>query len=361
MIIKKYVADTMNEALSMIKMELGPEAIIVSKRSIKQRGFLGRFLPKRLEVTAAIDDTPKREPIQVQKSHTPMEMAAKKEMETELNEVKEMLQKLIEDKDKDKEVKKDKRIGIKKFLLERDVSEEVVDSLAKNARKKEKYKDVPRLTDSAIVEEIGDVLNVECTREGRVHAFIGPTGVGKTTTIAKIAAIEALNTKKRVGLITIDTYRIGAVEQLKIYADILGLPFEVINSTDDIERAFDHLKDCESIFLDTTGRSIKNIMQLSELKLYLDRIKPDTIYLVVSMTTKYHDLLQILGGFETMDYNRLILTKFDETSTYGSVLNAAYNSKAPISYVTTGQNVPDDIREATREKLLELIVGEGNI
>lgn len=363
MIIKKYVADTMNEALSMIKMELGSEAIIVSKRSIKQRGFLGRFLPKRLEVTAAIDDGPKKEPVLLQKSYASLETNNSKAMESELNEVKEMLQKLIEDKDKgkDKEIKKDKRIGIKKLLIERDVSEEVIESLAKDARKKEKYKDMPRLTDSVILEEIGDILNVDCTREGRVHAFIGPTGVGKTTTIAKIAALEALNTKKKVGLITVDTYRIGAVEQLKIYADILGLPFEVINSTDDIDRAFDHLKDCDSIFLDTTGRSIKNIMQLSELKLYLDRIKPDTIYLVVSMTTKYHDLMQILDGFETMDYSRIILTKFDETTTYGSALNAAYCSKAPISYITTGQNVPDDIREASKDTLLELIVGGGSI
>jgi flagellar biosynthesis protein FlhF len=194
-----------------------------------------------------------------------------------------------------------------------------------------------------------------------VVALVGPTGVGKTTTIAKIAAIEALSTKKKVGLVTIDTYRIGAVEQLKIYADILGLPFEVINSTDDIERCFDNLKDCDSIFVDTTGRSIKNIMQLSELKLYLDRIKPDTTYLVVSMTTKYHDLLQILKGFGTMDYNRLILTKLDETTTYGSILNVAYNTKAPISYMTTGQNVPDDLKEAAKDMLLELVIGEGSI
>lgn len=361
MIIKKYIADTMNEALSMIKRELGPDAIIVSKRSVKQKGAIGLFLPKRLEITAALDDAPKREPVPSRRTEENVQPEYKLQMEKELNEVKDMLQKLVDDKDKEKTVRKEKKAGIRRLLLERDVSEEVIESIADDARKKEKYKNVPRLPDSAVIEEIADVFKVDYSKKGRVHAFIGPTGVGKTTTIAKLAAIEALNTKKRVGLLTIDTYRIGAVEQLKIYADILGLPFEVINSTDDIDKCFDNLKDCDSIFVDTTGRSIKNIMQLSELKLYLDKIKPDTIYLVVSMTTKYHDLLQTLNSFETMEYNRLILTKFDETTTYGSVLNAAYNSRAPISFITMGQNVPDDIREATREKLMDLVIGEGSI
>lgn len=359
MIIRKYIADTMSEALNMIKLELGPEAIIVSKRSIKSKGFMGVFLPKKLEVTAALDEFRSKEPPKAERLEVVRDSAQKKDVEKELGEVKEMLQRLVDDKDKD--IKKEKKTGIRKQLMDRDVSEDVINSLSVHARKKEKYKNVVRLPDSALVDEITDLLKVDYSKEGRVHAFIGPTGVGKTTTIAKLAAIEALNTRKKVGLVTIDTYRIGAVEQLKTYADILGLPLEVINSTDDIEKSMDNLKECDSIFVDTTGRSIKNIMQLSELKLYLDRIKPDNTYLVVSMTTKYHDQLQILKGFSTMDYNRIILTKFDETTTYGSLLNVAYSAKVPLSYITIGQNVPDDITEATKEKLLDFVIGEGNI
>ncbi|HBM81488.1 MAG TPA: flagellar biosynthesis protein FlhF, partial [Clostridiaceae bacterium] len=160
---------------------------------------------------------------------------------------------------------------------------------------------------------------------------------------------------------TIDTYRIGAVEQLKIYADILGLPFEVVNTVGDIQRCFDRLGDCDSILVDTTGRSIKNAMQLSELKLYLDRIKPDVTYLTVSMTTKYIDLLEILKGFGQMNYNSIILTKLDETAAYGSILNVAYNAKVPISYIAVGQNVPDDIEKADKDKLLNLLIGEGRV
>lgn len=358
MIIRKYVADTMNEALNMIKFELGSEAIIVSKRSIKQKGFLGAFLPKKLEITAAVDDSTKNETPKVNERALEIKDAKdKKEIETELNEVKEMLQKLVDNK----KVKKDRKIGIKKHLIERDVSEEVLNGLLAKAKEKEEYKNVPRLPDCALTEQIHDIITTGAGVDGRIYAFIGPTGVGKTTTIAKLSAIKALNSNKKVGLITIDTYRIGAVEQLKIYADILGFPLEVINSVTDVERALENLKDCDMVFVDTTGRSIRNIMQLSELKLYLDKLKPDRIFLVVSMTTKYNDLLQILNGFSTMNYDSVILTKLDETTTYGSIVNIAYNTEAPISYITVGQNVPDDIQEAAREKLLDLVIGEGSI
>jgi flagellar biosynthesis protein FlhF len=355
MIIKKYVADTMNEALSLIKLEMGNDAIIVSKRMVKQKGLLGFFSPKKIEVTAAIDD--KKENPKIERTAEPKKEDEKSEIGQELTEVKEMLQKLVVT---NKE-KKEKRLGIKKLLIERDVSENVVNNIIRETKDKEEYKNIVRLPDSAIIDEIGKLINIDEEKEARIHAFIGPTGVGKTTSIAKLAAIKSLNTGKKVGLITIDTYRIGAVEQLKIYADILGLSLEVINSTNDIEKSLDNLKDCDYIFVDTTGRSIKNIMQLSELKLYLDRIKPDKTYLVISMTTKYHDLLQILNGFGSFNYNSIILTKFDETTTYGSLINVAFFSKAPISYISVGQNVPDDIEDASREKLLDLVIGEGSI
>ena len=357
MIIKKYVADTMNEALNLIKFEMGQEAIIVSKRMVKQKGLLGFFFSKRVEVTAAIDENRKNENTKNEGQVEIKKDNEKDEIGQELNEVKEMLRKLVVN---NKE-KKEKRLGIKKLLIEKDVSEEVLSNIISTIKRKEEYKNVSRLPDCAVIDEISNLIHIDEETEGRVHAFIGPTGVGKTTTIAKLAAIKSLNTGKKVGLITIDTYRIGAVEQLKIYADILGLPFEVINSTNDIEKSLDNLKDCDYIFVDTTGRSIKNVMQLSELKLYLDRIKPHKTYLVVSMTTKYHDLLQILNVFDSMNYNSIILTKFDETTTYGSLMNVAFFSKAPISYISVGQNVPDDIENATRERLLALVIGEESI
>ncbi|KPU44705.1 flagellar biosynthesis protein FlhF [Oxobacter pfennigii] len=360
MIIKKYVADTMNEALNLIRYELGPEAVIVSKRSIRQKGVMGLFLPKKLEVTAAIDESSKEDEIPEEETRPFAEELSKAEIEQEISEVKVMLQQLVENKEESKSNKKNrKNHGIKRILSERDVSEEVIEDLVNKAKEKDKYKGSSRLPDKAVIEEIEDRINVEKLGEGRLMAFVGPTGVGKTTTIAKLAALKALSSGKKVGLITIDTYRIGAVEQLRIYADILGLPFEVINHTRDVEKSIKNLSGCDYIYIDTTGRSVKNLMQLSELRMYLDKLKPDSITLVVSMTTKYNDLLKILDGFSAMNYDNIILTKFDETTTYGSILNVISNTKAPVSYIAIGQNVPDDIEEATKEKLLDLILGEG--
>lgn len=361
MIIKKYVADSMNDVLHMIRLEMGPEAVIISRRNIRQKGFFGRFKPKKLEVTAAVDELVKKSMPIPDRTEEIKESFERREVEQELSEVKEMLQKLIDNNDKPKDAKKEKKTGIRKMLCDRDVSDDVIDLITSKAKNKSEYKDLSRLPDSAILDGIKDVIKAGPVLNGRIHAFIGPTGVGKTTTIAKIAAMYSLNQKKKVGLITIDTYRIGAVEQLKIYADILELPLEVVNSMEDIQRALNNLKDCDIILVDTTGRSIKNIMQLSELKLYLGKLKPDMVYLVVSMTTKYNDLIQILNGFSTMDYNSVILTKLDETSTYGSVLNVACNTEVPISYITVGQNVPDDIEVATSDRLVDLVAGEGNI
>jgi flagellar biosynthetic protein FlhF len=357
LIIKKYIADTMNEAINLIKFELGPEAVIISKRSIKQKGFMGIFLPAKLEVTAAVDENVKDEKPKVEGISSRERIVESREFEQELNAMKQMLKKLTVNNDD----KNSKRIGVKKLLLQRDVSEEVVNTITEAIKSREEYKNVSRIPDSAYADEIKGLLKVDSSMNGRIYAFIGPTGVGKTTTIAKVAAMQSLNNKKKVGLITIDTYRIGAVEQLKIYADILGLPFEVINSVGDIERSMYNLRNCDMILVDTTGRSIKNVMQLSELKLYLDRLKPDNIFLVLSMTTKYQDMLQIMRGFEIMKYNRVVLTKFDETTTYGSALNAACSTRSPIAYITVGQNVPDDIREAESDKLLDLIIGGGSI
>ncbi|HBM74134.1 MAG TPA: flagellar biosynthesis protein FlhF [Clostridiaceae bacterium] len=359
MIIKKFVADNVSDALSMIKTELGKEAVIISRRNVKQKGLFGVFLPRRIEITAAVDDMTKKEPLLLDKVLETKKAYEKVEVEKELGEVKEMLKKLVDGKPKP--ARRERKSSLKRLLLESDVSEDVIDAITHEARSKDKYKSSTRLPDSAIIEQMQQKLKACQIHKGRVHAFIGPTGVGKTTTIAKIAGMHALNTNEKVGLITIDTYRIGAVEQLKIYADILGIPLEVVNSVSDIKRSMDNLKDCDTIFVDTTGRSTKNVMQLSELKLYLDRIKPDVTYLVVSMTTKYRDLLHILEGFSTINYNSIILTKLDETSTYGSVLNVAYNAKAPISYITKGQNVPDDIKEADAQELIGLILGEVTI
>ena len=192
--------------------------------------------------------------------------------------------------------------------------------------------------------------------EQQIMALIGPTGVGKTTTIAKLAANFNLFEGKKVGLITIDTYRIAAVEHLKTYGDIINLPVEVVYTPSDINQAIQNLKDCNLILIDTAGRSPHNQVMMDELKKFLSHSKIGLILLVVSATTKYQDMLSIANNFSRIAYTHLVFTKLDETESLGPVVSLAWKIRRPISYLTTGQNVPDDIEVAKPEKLISQLL-----
>ena len=192
-------------------------------------------------------------------------------------------------------------------------------------------------------------------------AFLGPTGVGKTTTIAKLAGRLALIEKKKVGLITIDTYRIGAVEQLKTYAEIMNIPFKVVITLKEMENAVSELEDCDVILIDTTGRSSKNTMQISELRAFTQKVNADHIALVISGTTKNRDIQTIINGYSEIGYEKMIITKLDETSSYGCIYNIIKKAQKPIAYITTGQNVPDDIRIPLKSEISKLILGEETV
>jgi flagellar biosynthesis protein FlhF len=160
-----------------------------------------------------------------------------------------------------------------------------------------------------------------------------------------------------VGLITIDTYRIGAVEQLRTYAEITGMPIEVVMTPKDMSRALDRLADRELILIDTAGRNSKNSLHVSELASFLTLLPSSETFLVISATTKMKDLKVIIENFRKANFNRLIFTKLDETESYGALLNVACQIGLPLTYVTTGQNVPDDLEAANAEKLAKLILG----
>lgn len=191
----------------------------------------------------------------------------------------------------------------------------------------------------------------------RVVALVGPTGVGKTTTVAKLAARYSLFENQSVGLLTVDTYRIAAVDQLRTYADIINLPVEVAFSPDEVPQALARLSDRDVVLMDTAGRSPKNEMQMSELVEFLRVAQPAEIHLVLSATTKPCDLGDCLARFKDSGYNRLIFTKLDETNCYGGIFNSAQAAKCPVTYLTCGQNVPDDIEEADQGRLVDLLLG----
>ncbi|MFD0671720.1 flagellar biosynthesis protein FlhF [Cohnella sp. GCM10027633] len=192
----------------------------------------------------------------------------------------------------------------------------------------------------------------------RVVHFVGPTGVGKTTTIAKLAAEQSINYRRQVGFITADTYRIAAVDQLRTYADILNVPLEVVFSPSELTRAYKKLEDRDLVFMDTAGRNYRNELFVSEVNSLLAPGEESETVLVLSMTHKYTDMKLVASQFAKYGVDQLLLTKFDETDTFGSVLNLIKAFSFHISYITCGQTVPDDIRPYDPEDLVRRLLGD---
>jgi flagellar biosynthesis protein FlhF len=195
--------------------------------------------------------------------------------------------------------------------------------------------------------------------ETKVAHFVGPTGVGKTTTIAKLAAEQVLKHQRKVGFITSDTYRIAAVEQLKTYATILNIPLEVVFSPQDLNRAFQKFADRDVIFMDTAGRNFRNEMYVSELNALLSNHGNAETFLVLSMTMKYRDMKAVTENFLKFGLDKVLFTKMDETDSYGPIVNLVNHYPLQLSYMANGQSVPDDIAVANEERIVDLLL-EGN-
>jgi flagellar biosynthesis protein FlhF len=187
---------------------------------------------------------------------------------------------------------------------------------------------------------------------------IGPTGVGKTTTIAKLATEQVLKQKRRVAMITTDVYRIAAVEQLKTYAGILNVPIEVVRSAEELKLVLKKLEHYDLIYMDTTGRNYKEIQYRNSINEYLNQSLKSDNYLVLSMTTKFEDMKILLDKFLESSIQKLILTKYDETSSYGSILNIAFHYPYQLAYITNGQSVPEDITTIDAAHLARYLIGE---
>lgn len=192
----------------------------------------------------------------------------------------------------------------------------------------------------------------------RIVYVAGPTGVGKTTTIAKLAAEQMFKHHRKVGFITSDTYRISAVEQLRTYASILNVPLEVVQSPGDTQRAISRLQDCDLIFMDTAGRNYRNELLVSELQSLLAPVENSETFLVMSMTSKSTDMFEITEHFSKYGLDKIIFTKMDETGTCGPMINLLHHFPLKLAYVTNGQNVPDDLLKPDPTSLTKQLLGE---
>ena len=278
----------------------------------------------------------------------------------------------MQDKEKDsteEEKKEDSNVAffhlLYKMLLDNEIEETYANQLVEELDGSVKP-DMPidyllSVVYQKMVLKFGQTKTIQSAEKGsKLVYFIGPTGVGKTTTIAKIASRLSVVEKKKIVLLTADTYRIAAAEQLRTYANILEVPFRIIYTPQEIRTAIEDYAAYDYIFVDTSGHSQKNTDQRDDTLALLraaDGQAEKEVYLVVSATTKYRDLLNIADTYQKLTDFRLVFTKLDETQCQGNLFNLRLHTDAPMSYVTCGQNVPDDIGEFDAQKTVKLLLG----
>lgn len=424
MTIKKFMGKTEEEATQKARHELGESCVIMNIRTVKPNGILKLFKSVFFEVTAAVEEKDvvfsssrlqnttdyeqqkgridfvadeKLEKInygdEQQASYRPKvneyrkkeivsKMMIKPEVEMNsqsvLEERLEHLQNFLETKLSKHEEKKENFIEepfikenisymkmIYKTLLENEVSEryanQLLDEIEKATRSATSLDYILSNIYQKMILKFGQAKPITRGKHNpKVIFFVGPTGVGKTTTIAKLASKLKMDQHQKIALLTADTYRIAAAEQLRTYANILNTPLSVIYTTQELKAAILKVIDYDFVLVDTAGFSHKNQEQRMDMKQLVESVDGEydkTVYLVVSATTKYRDLVQIADSYKDIANYQLIFTKLDETSAYGNIYNLKQYTGAELSYVTVGQNVPDDIYVFDTQKIVRNLLG----
>ncbi len=412
MIIKKFLGKTEEEAVEAAKKELGAGVVIMNVKTVKRKGLLAIFQPRVMEVTVALEEekdtktfarseTSERAArgnvLQGGRTLAGQRGALKAEEEDRVSIEKKLdnLQNLLVSRFQQSESERRELLEEDEQGTEEDVQEEAEEK--EEVTQQQRFmkllyntmleSEVDEKYANQIVDEVdvsgqsnlpfdyilGNVYQKMVLKFGRAEGitwaeghprlvvFMGPTGVGKTTTIAKIASNYVVEEKRKVALLTADTYRIAAVDQLRTYANILEVPFRVIYSEDEAKEAIQEFDDYDYIFVDTAGHSHQNEEQLGHMKNLVEVVREAgdcQVFLVLSATTKYRDLLKIVSRYNQIADYQLIFTKLDETDVQGNLLNLKLYTDNPIAFVTYGQNVPNDIEVFNPQKTVKQILSK---
>ena len=412
MTINKFQGKTQEEAIEKAKEELGEHAVIMNIREIKPKGLFRAFKDSTFEVTAAVEEkeqfagvmqnasqetkklhdminlaadekitiprpeysqADRLEAVAMQKPQMSAQETEEKKLEERRDDLSDRLAKTLGDRlPQEPEPVKEPTSEELNFvrilystLLKNEVCEQYVNQILgeieKFIRPGHSVDTILSNVYQKLILRFGQPKSLELEK-GKPHVlfFIGPTGVGKTTTIAKIASKYKVDYEKKVAFITADTYRIAATEQLQVYANILDAPMSIVYSKDELNAEVEKYCEDDLIFVDTAGFSHRNEEQKGDIKTLIGGLSEDytkEVFLVLSATTKYRDLLEIVDTYRTISDFKLIFTKLDETTTYGNMLNIKLYSGADLSYTTNGQNVPDDIELFDSQKIVKKLLG----
>ncbi len=380
----------MAEALEQVKRQLGKDAVILHTRAFTKGGVLGLGGRPMVEITAArsVSDLPvyartakmprrsgsqcaTAEGAASQMAPAATEPSLRREvassaLSAEMGALKSLVHELVRETRRARGPSlPDDLLDTYLRLAEAQVSEEIAEDLVSRVRDELgeaglRDREAARRRLAGYIESMlptAGPIQVSTKGGPTVIALVGATGVGKTTTIAKLAANFRLRENRKVGLITVDTYRIAAVEQLRTYAQIIDVPLEVVMTPTQLPASLERLSHCDVVLIDTAGRSQNDPVRMSELKAYLEQAKPHEVHLVLSSTSSQPVIDQVLERFSELDIDRVIFTKLDEAIGFGVILTSLQKVSAQLSYVTAGQDVPDDIEIGQASRVADLILG----
>ncbi|MDQ0227589.1 flagellar biosynthesis protein FlhF [Metabacillus niabensis] len=372
--VKKYIAPSMQEAMKKIRSEMGNDAVILNSKEVNTGGFFGLFTKKKIEVIAAMDpdvpsqQKPSKKPAPFINEQSKMMVENPQvlkqpndDLVMEIKELKNMLQSIptTEQSNMYPEPLKEILEQMKNQEVHSRLRNEVMAKLLEFWYEQNGAATIQQLKEKQyefFEAQLSELSFGGISYQKKYINVIGPTGVGKTTTLAKLAAECVIEKRKKVAFITTDTFRIAAIDQLKTYAKILNVPIEVCYNLDDFKNAKEKLANYDYILIDTAGRNFLESQYVDDLQKIIDFNDEMETFLVLAATAKPSDMLAVYEQFSVIPINKLIFTKLDETSTRGPLFDVMIRTKKGIAYTTHGQNVPDDIEMATKERIVEQIL-----